>query len=205
MSYSELFDRARSAAGGLREAGVRRGDEVRLSLALSSDQAVMLHACLLLGAIAVPHPEGLRELPEGASLAEPSFHDLDAPAITVRTSGTTSEPKEVELTYGNWLWSALGSAAALGHPSDERWLCALPLTHVGGLSILTRSVIAGTTVLLHDRWSTEAVLFATDDATIVSLVPTTLSRRSTGVWSTRSCRSTSSRRRPYAGAATCSP
>ena len=136
----------------------------------------MLHACLLLGAIAVPHPEGLRELPEGASLAEPLFHDLDAPAITVRTSGTTSEPKEVELTYGNWLWSALGSAAALGHPSDERWLCALPLTHVGGLSILTRSVIAGTTVLLHDRWSTEAVLFATDDATIVSLVPTTLSR-----------------------------
>src|SRR3712207_7316590 len=44
---------------------------------------------------------------------------------------------------------------SLGHPSDERWLCALPLTHVGGLSILLRSVIAGTTVLLHeDRKST---------------------------------------------------
>ena len=103
-------------------------------------------------------------------------HDLDAPALTVRTSGSTAEPKEVELTYGNWLWSALGSAVALGHPASERWLCALPLTHVGGLSILLRSVIAATTVLLHERWNTEAVLLGLDDATIVSLVPTTLQR-----------------------------
>ncbi|HEX8206052.1 MAG TPA: AMP-binding protein [Solirubrobacteraceae bacterium] len=103
-------------------------------------------------------------------------HDLDATALVVRTSGTTAQPKDVELTYGNWLWSALGSAVALGHPPSERWLCALPLTHVGGLSILLRSVIAGTTVLLHDRWDTEAVLLGLDDATIVSLVPTTLKR-----------------------------
>ena len=103
-------------------------------------------------------------------------HDLDAPALTVRTSGTSGTPKDVELTYGNWLWSALGSAVALGHPPSERWLCALPLTHVGGLSILVRSVIAGTTVLLHERWDTEAVLLGLDDATMVSLVPTTLKR-----------------------------
>jgi O-succinylbenzoic acid--CoA ligase len=110
------------------------------------------------------------------AVAGPFTHDLDATAIVVHTSGTTSEPKRVELTYGNWLWSALGSAAALGHPRDERWLSALPLTHVGGLSILMRSAIAATTVLLHRRWSTEAVLEGLDDATIVSLVPTTLSR-----------------------------
>ncbi len=103
-------------------------------------------------------------------------HDLEATALVVRTSGTTAEPKEVALSYGNWLWSAIGSAVALGHPAGERWLCALPLTHVGGLSILVRSVIAGTTVLLHERWDTEAVLLGLDDATIVSLVPTTLQR-----------------------------
>ena len=103
-------------------------------------------------------------------------HDLDATALVVRTSGTAGRPKEVELSYGNWLWSAIGSAVALGHPPSERWLCALPLTHVGGLSILIRSVIAGTTVLLHERWSTEAVLLGLDDATMVSLVPTTLKR-----------------------------
>jgi hypothetical protein len=44
------------------------------------------------------------------------------------------------------------------------------------LSILLRSAIGATTVLLHERWSTEAVLLGLDDATIVSLVPTTLAR-----------------------------
>jgi O-succinylbenzoic acid--CoA ligase len=149
MTYAELFERARQVAAGA-GSGLDPGSRL--------DAAIRVHASLL------------------ATGGPPFTHDLDATAIVVRTSGTTSEPKEVELTYGNWLWSALGSAAALGHPRDERWLCALPLTHVGGLSILVRSVIAATTVLLHERWSTEAVLRGTDDATIVSLVPTTLQR-----------------------------
>ena len=40
-------------------------------------------------------------------------HDLDASAAVIHTSGTTSAPRPVELTYGNFLWSALGSAVAL--------------------------------------------------------------------------------------------
>ena len=171
VTYAELFDRARRAASALPP-----GEEVRLALPPSEDLAVLLHACLLRGAIAVPAADGLTAVPDGPPLEGPFTHDLDATAIVVHTSGTTSTPKPVRLTYGNWLWSALGSAAALGHPSDERWLCALPLTHVGGLSILLRSAIAATTVLLHRRWSTEAVLRGLDDATIVSLVPTTLAR-----------------------------
>jgi len=171
LTYAELLDRARRAGGALTP-----GERVPIALPPGEDFAVLLHACLLRGAVAVPSAEGLTEVPDGPPLAGPLEHDLAAPAIVVRTSGTTSEPKEVVLTYGNWLWSALGSAAALGHPPDERWLSALPLTHVGGLSILLRSVIAGTTVVLHERWSTEAVLRALDDATIVSLVPTTLRR-----------------------------
>lgn len=170
VTYGELFDRARGLAARLAP-----GTRVPVGGPPTVDLAVRLHACLLAGAIAVPG-EPARPMSARHSEATGFEHDLDAPAIVVRTSGTTSEPKEVVLSYGNWLWSALGSAAALGHPPHERWLSALPLTHVGGLSILLRSVIAGTTVLLHERWSTEVVLRALDDATIVSLVPTTLRR-----------------------------
>ena len=186
LSYAELLDRARRAAGGLAAAGVRRGDRVGLAIEGRRELAIALHGCLLHGVIAVPldvRQPALYDVdhliaaaPDGPPIADVAGHDLDAPAIVVHTSGTTSAPKPVELTYGNWLWSALGSAVALGHPRDERWLAALPLTHVGGLSILLRSVIAGTTVLLHERWSTDAVLAGLDDATIVSLVPTTLAR-----------------------------
>ena len=99
-------------------------------------------------------------------------------AIVVHTSGTTGAPKPVELTYGNWLWSALGARVALGSTRDERWLCTLPLSHVGGLSILLRSAIYGTTAIVHERFDADRALAALQraDATLVSLVPTTLAR-----------------------------
>jgi o-succinylbenzoate---CoA ligase len=87
-------------------------------------------------------------------------HDLDAVAAVIHTSGTTSAPKPVELTYGNFLWSALGSAVALGLDPHERWLCNLPLSHVGGLSILVRSAIYATTAVVHERFDTELTLRA---------------------------------------------
>ena len=192
LSYEALLDRARRAAGALVERGVGRRDRVGLALPPGEDFAVALHGCLLLGATAVPvdarfGPEEraavtarcrmVVDAPLDGPPADPVPHDLDAPAILVHTSGTTGAPKPVELTYGNWLWSALGSAAALGHPPGERWICGLPLSHVGGLSILLRSAFAATTVLLHERWSTEAVLADLEGgATVVSVVPTTLAR-----------------------------
>jgi O-succinylbenzoic acid--CoA ligase len=105
-------------------------------------------------------------------------HDLDAPAVVLHTSGTSSSPRPVELTYGNFLWSALGSAVALDLDPRERWLCALPVSHVAGLSILLRSAIYGTTAVVHERFETDRVLHALreHDVTVISLVATTLSR-----------------------------
>ena len=97
----------------------------------------------------------------------------------MHTSGSTGAPRPIELTYGNWLWSALGSAAALGVDPADRWLCTLPPTHVGGLSILLRSAIYATGVVVHERFDTERVLAELHDPggpTLVSLVPTTLAR-----------------------------
>jgi O-succinylbenzoic acid--CoA ligase len=232
-SYTELFARARDAAAQLRARGVQHGDRVAIALPAGLDFAYALHACLLLGAAAVPVDLRLRaeersaieagaalvveeSLVEG-SLVEESLeetpprtrpagartrggaanathladteeesifmHDLDAVAAVIHTSGTTSAPKPIELTYGNFLWSALGSAVALGLDPGERWLCALPLAHVGGLSILLRSAIYASTAVVHPRFETEAVLEALlaepdseDSVTLVSLVATTLAR-----------------------------
>ena len=98
----------------------------------------------------------------------------------MHTSGTTAAPKQVVLTRGNWLANALGSAVALGLDPAERWLCPMPLTHVGGLSIPIRSSIYATTAIVHGRFDTERVLGDLMDPgrriTLVSLVPTMLSR-----------------------------
>jgi O-succinylbenzoic acid--CoA ligase len=190
LTYGALHDRARAAAAGL-----PRGARVGLALPPGEDFVVALHAALLAGGLVVPidlrltaaerpavdvlvdAPLPARGAAAGADVRD--THDLDAPAIVVHTSGTTSAPKAIRLTYGNWLWSALGSAVALGVDEHERWLCALPLSHVGGLSILLRSAIYGTTAVVHERFDTERVLAALRDPagpTVVSLVPTTLAR-----------------------------
>jgi O-succinylbenzoic acid--CoA ligase len=100
------------------------------------------------------------------------------PLAIVYTSGTTGAPKGAVLSYSNFWWSAVGSALNLGVHADDRWLAPLPLFHVGGLSVLTRSAIYGTTAVLHDGFDAERVSAAIDDEgiTLVSLVPTMLHR-----------------------------
>jgi O-succinylbenzoic acid--CoA ligase len=197
-TYAELFDDACSLAQGLSERGVEPGERVAIALAPGLEFARTLHACMLLGAVAVPvdlrtsvaeragTTAGARivvneELEvgrgDGASFRS-ARHELDDTAVVIHTSGTNSAPKPIELTYGNLLWSALGSAVALGLDPGERWLSALPLSHVGGLSILVRSAIYGTTAVIHERFETERVRHALQEEriTLVSLVATTLAR-----------------------------
>lgn len=94
------------------------------------------------------------------------------------TSGTTGRSKGVELTYGNHWWNAMGSMMNLGSLESDVWLCCLGPYHVGGLSILLRSVLYGVPAMLHSRFDPEAVNQALDSGgvTMVSLVSTMLHR-----------------------------
>ncbi|HEV2981671.1 MAG TPA: AMP-binding protein [Solirubrobacteraceae bacterium] len=199
VSYEQLLAAARCGADQLSRLGVGPGDRVGIALEGGFAFAQALHACLLLGAVAVPIDTRLREREREAVAAgsavvlgeplavpgggparerEAAVHDLDAPAVVVHTSGTSAEPRPVTLTYANILWSALGSAAALDARPQDRWLCTLPVSHVGGLSILLRSAIYATTALVHPRFDTDRVLRAMEreEVTLVSLVATTLAR-----------------------------
>ena len=56
-------------------------------------------------------------------------------------------------------------------PANERWLCTLPLSHVGGLSILIRSAIYGTTAVVHERFETDRALHALRDGGVTIVEP----------------------------------
>ena len=94
------------------------------------------------------------------------------------TSGTTDRPKGAILTYANHWWSAIGSVLNLGLLPDDRWLACLPLFHVGGLSILLRSVICGFTAVVHLRFDAREVNRAIDEqgVSMVSVVSAMLDR-----------------------------
>lgn len=108
----------------------------------------------------------------------PSLIQLRDCFAIVYTSGTSGRPKGAMLTFGNFWWSAVGSALHLGHHHDDRWLCPLPLFHVGGLSILIRSAVYGIPVVLHDAFDATRVNRAidTEGVTLVSVVATLLRR-----------------------------
>ncbi|HEX6578686.1 MAG TPA: o-succinylbenzoate--CoA ligase [Jiangellaceae bacterium] len=66
----------------------------------------------------------------------------DHVALVVPTSGSSGEPKGVLLGAAAVTAAAEATHARLG--GAGRWLLALPATHVAGLMILVRSVVAGT-------------------------------------------------------------
>jgi O-succinylbenzoic acid--CoA ligase len=122
----------------------------------------------------------------GAVGSEPVRRGLAEPHLLVYTSGTTGAPKPVVLTAENLLASAVGSAFRLGVDPDDRWLCALPTHHVGGLAPMVRSAVYGTTAVLArptddgPRAGFDADRVLADlrerSVTAVSLVPTQLRR-----------------------------
>nr|WP_051764739.1 o-succinylbenzoate--CoA ligase [Saccharothrix syringae] len=62
--------------------------------------------------------------------------------VAVGTSGSTGEPKTVLLSASALVASAELTHARLGGPGT--WLLALPTTHIAGIQVLVRSIVAGT-------------------------------------------------------------
>jgi O-succinylbenzoic acid--CoA ligase len=95
-------------------------------------------------------------------------------AVVVPTSGSTGEPKGVELSAAALRHSARASLARIGARPGERWLCCLPATYIAGIQVLVRSLVSGTDPVLAERADAETV--AASGCAHVSLVPTQLRR-----------------------------
>lgn len=205
QSYGELLLQARQVARALLRVAPTEGI-VALSVTTRVPTFVLLHALLLARIPFAPlHPRlttGERDallqrldprltLDDGAldallheaarlsseALSLPRSPDPAAELLAiVPTSGTSGSPKLACLSRGAFAASARATSGVLGLSARDRWLLALPLCHVGGLSVLTRSLVTGASVVVLPRFEgpTIGAICRVTRPTLFPLVPTVL-------------------------------
>lgn len=115
-------------------------------------------------------PDGARREHDGRPVAE-------GDALVITTSGSTGAPKAAVLTHAAVRASALATSQRLSvSPTKHRWLACLPLSHIGGLSVVTRALLTGTPLEVHPGFDADRVTASAGPQTYVSLVPTALAR-----------------------------
>jgi o-succinylbenzoate---CoA ligase len=202
VNYSGLADRTRSAVGWLRRRQLDGARHVALEATGTPKALEMLHALMALGVPALLlHPrltDGERRtiLEEarwptvvdpgwpGDPDARPAGRDPDPPPddertlAIVHTSGTAGRPRGVVLSRRAFSAAAEASAENLGWHDEDRWLLRLPVAHVGGLSVVTRCLLARRTVVMAGDAAPLQLMgiLHRERITLVSLVPTLLGR-----------------------------
>lgn len=169
ISYGELDRLANAHARALLGEGLAAGDAVPFVATLTQETIVALVAIPLAGA--VPAPYGPHRVDVIGAAAENAY-------AIVSTSGSSGHPKGVVLTRENVTAAVNASQRRLGNDSADRWLLTLPLFHVGGLSVVWRTLAAGGSVELHDGFDAVAVARSLrgGSVSLASLVPTMLHR-----------------------------
>ncbi len=178
LTYAELNDLAATAAGGLRELGVAPGQPVAMLLPNTPSAIAAYHGALRLGAVVVPlNPllssaeverrvaESGARLVDPEALAGPPVADLAsrAPtdvAVILYTSGTTGQPKRVELTHAGLRLAAEYIAhEGLELRADDVLFGSAPLAHVFGMSgCMNGAIAAGACLALLPRFEPTAAL-----------------------------------------------
>lgn len=123
---------------------------------------------------------GARRVASSPSPQSSVVPDDERCCVVVFTSGTSGVPRGARLSRRAFAAAADASAANLGWLDGDRWLLAMPLSHVGGLSIVLRCLRARRTVVLAEEEAFDARAMAEtmerDGVTLASLVPTMLWR-----------------------------
>ncbi len=125
--------------------------------------------------------DGLRRIPGGR--AQPpnrlrEFPDPDSVAIVLFTSGTTSQPKAVELSHNNLTSYVTGTVEfESAGPTDAALICVPPY-HIAGVSAALSNLYAGRKMVYLPNFDAQewVRLINAENVTTATVVPTMLDR-----------------------------
>ncbi|MBN1827201.1 MAG: AMP-binding protein [Candidatus Eisenbacteria bacterium] len=204
FTYEELLPRVEAAIRSFRAAGVAPDRPAAIEVAPSAVSIVSLWALFEMGVpalllhpgwtdaerrlvleeaapvrlIALPRDVDCDRAPDEPEIPPAPLPDDERPAAILYTSGVSGRPKGVLLSRRAFAAAAAASARVLGVKEEDRWGLCMPLAHVGGLSIVTRSLFARRAVAVAAPFRADTLIRAAarDRITILSLVPTMMTR-----------------------------
>jgi O-succinylbenzoic acid--CoA ligase len=165
LTYGEVLARV-DARAQVVSTDTEPWEIVPVAVAIDVDSIVEILAIQHAGRVPLPHTEHSPHVPVAVA---------PGTAVCVETSGSSGTPKVVPLTFPNIAASVAASRTRLRNGPDDRWLACLPLSHVGGLSVVFRSFEAGGSVIASPFDSSGGVIERLNP-TIGSMVPTMVHR-----------------------------
>ncbi|HSM03269.1 MAG TPA: AMP-binding protein [Longimicrobiales bacterium] len=183
-SREELRETVERRAADMAERGLRAGAVHVLDGVPDVETVLELLAVWRLDAVAGLLSPGLTSR-EWTAAVETLATASDVPAGTAAvlwTSGTAGRPRGVALGHRNLVASALAARDRLSLGGDDVWLASLSPAHVGGLALVTRSLLLSSTLLAPGPIRAEALppllrgSASAPPVSHLSLVPTQLLR-----------------------------
>jgi len=110
---------------------------------------------------------------------DPVAENMEAmhqPVTIIHTSASSGEAKAAVHSFANHWYSALGSNENIPFGAGDCWLLSLPLYHIGGYSLLFRSLISGGSLALGKPDVSLGQSLQNFPLTHLSVVPTQLYR-----------------------------
>jgi len=184
LTFQQLWDRAARVAGGLRAAGLERGDRAAIVLANGVEWVLAFWGAQLAGVVAVPVNTRFTEaeveyvvtnsgathvfrpgepLPDGEPVAVEDLKPGDLAAIFY-TSGTTGFPKGAMTSHENFLANTENAVRCIGVDKAEgpslATLINVPLFHVTGCNsqLLVCNELGARTFILTNALDLEGFL-----------------------------------------------
>ena len=124
------------------------------------------------------------EIPVGAMSVVAHGNEITSPASDPEkvfgyffTSGSSGSPKVVPLKRRQILFATSASAVNFKPAQNRYWLLCLPMNHIGGISIILRSILYGSAIFRMDQFDEKQIRVFLSENTlfqVASLVPTML-------------------------------
>ena len=165
FTYGEVLEQVQVRAETVRE-DIAAWEIVPTQVAIDTDSVINILAIQHAGGVPLPY---VRHRP---SLPISSAPDI---AVCLETSGSSGRRKIVPLTFMNVASSVRSSRGRLDNGAEDRWLASLPFDHVGGLSIIWRTLEAGGAAVVSPFDQSGANIEELQP-TVASMVPTMVQR-----------------------------